>query len=247
MRLRRDPTPAEVLRAVAASRGWVVGHGLPDEARAGRAILKDYCDGRLLACEWPPGHPGAERQRARLAAERGRRGIQPDSAAADAAARAGSAQQSETGLRREPAVEPSSSGSDNESDTPEDVTFADASQRGSEGQQVGGAANGADTAVHEDTRRPDNGDALQLSMADLDLMDEMNISTGAAWTLQGRGTQRSGLVAGIRQSFNRQLRLLLCAAVLARRGSPCSIAALFKARWTVLDIDMHVCAMCAAV
>lgn len=54
----RDPTAAEVLRAMAASRGWVVGAGLPDEARAGRAILKDFCDGKLLSYEWPPGHVG---------------------------------------------------------------------------------------------------------------------------------------------------------------------------------------------
>ena len=43
---------------MAASRGWVVGAGLPDEARAGRAILKDFCDGKLLSYEWPPGHIG---------------------------------------------------------------------------------------------------------------------------------------------------------------------------------------------
>ena len=45
----------EVLRALALSRGWVVGSGLPDETRAGRRILKDYVDGKLLACRAPPG------------------------------------------------------------------------------------------------------------------------------------------------------------------------------------------------
>lgn len=52
--LRRPPTAAELLRGVAGARGWVVGSGLPDEARAGRLLLKDYTDGRLLHCEHPP-------------------------------------------------------------------------------------------------------------------------------------------------------------------------------------------------
>ncbi len=51
---RRPPTAAELLRAVAAARGWVVGNGLPDEARAGRLLLRDYTAGKLLFCEWPP-------------------------------------------------------------------------------------------------------------------------------------------------------------------------------------------------
>ena len=44
----RPPTPAELLRAVALARGWVVGNGLPDEARAGRLLLKDYTAGKLV-------------------------------------------------------------------------------------------------------------------------------------------------------------------------------------------------------
>ena len=52
--LCRPPTPAELLRAVALARGWVVGNGLPDEARAGRLLLKDYTAGKLVHCEEPP-------------------------------------------------------------------------------------------------------------------------------------------------------------------------------------------------
>ena len=58
----RPPTPAELLRAVALARGWVVGNGLPDEARAGRLLLKDYTAGKLVHCEEPPrdaAHAGA--------------------------------------------------------------------------------------------------------------------------------------------------------------------------------------------
>jgi large subunit GTPase 1 len=52
---KRAPTGRELLRAYAASRGLTAGAGLPDETRAGRAILKDYTSGKLLFCEWPPG------------------------------------------------------------------------------------------------------------------------------------------------------------------------------------------------
>lgn len=36
------------------SRGWVTASGLPDEARAGRKLLKNYVDGVLLYCKPPP-------------------------------------------------------------------------------------------------------------------------------------------------------------------------------------------------
>ena len=44
-----------MLRAVATARGWAVANGLPDEARAGRTLLKDYTAGKLLFAELPPG------------------------------------------------------------------------------------------------------------------------------------------------------------------------------------------------
>jgi large subunit GTPase 1 len=50
----RLPTAAELLRAHALSRGWVVGSGLPDETRSGRQILKDFVSGKLLHCMLPP-------------------------------------------------------------------------------------------------------------------------------------------------------------------------------------------------
>ncbi len=58
----RAPTAGELLQCIARSRGWVVGNGLPDEARSGRLLLKDYTAGKLAYCEWPPSpsvaHPG---------------------------------------------------------------------------------------------------------------------------------------------------------------------------------------------
>ena len=155
---------------MAASRGWVVGHGLPDEARAGRAILKDYCDGRLLACEWPPGHPGGERQRARLALERRRRAL-PEAASANAASRPAEAR-TETELgSAAPAVDgPDSRESEEDSEGSGDSSSAGAAQVGS-----------------DDIRQPDieeqmsdQPDRLELSAADLELMNDMSISIGAA-------------------------------------------------------------------
>ena len=51
----RPPTAVELLRAFAYARGWVAASGLPDETRAGRRILKDYVDGKILHCKAPPG------------------------------------------------------------------------------------------------------------------------------------------------------------------------------------------------
>lgn len=51
----RPPTPTELIRAVAVSRGWLNGSGAPDETRAGRQLLKHYTAGKLVFCEWPPG------------------------------------------------------------------------------------------------------------------------------------------------------------------------------------------------
>lgn len=51
----RAPTAAELLRALGISRGWVASSGLPDETKCGRRILKDYVDGKILACKPPPG------------------------------------------------------------------------------------------------------------------------------------------------------------------------------------------------
>ena len=55
----RAPTAAELLRAVALARGWVVQQALPDEQRAGRLLLHDFCSGKLPHWELPPGQPEA--------------------------------------------------------------------------------------------------------------------------------------------------------------------------------------------
>jgi len=55
------PFAADVLRAVALSRGWVVQNALPDESRAGRMILRDHCSGKLPHFCWPPGKEPKEK------------------------------------------------------------------------------------------------------------------------------------------------------------------------------------------
>ena len=55
----RRATAGELLRAYSAARGLTVQHGRPDEQRAGRAILKDFINGKLLFCVAPEGYEGA--------------------------------------------------------------------------------------------------------------------------------------------------------------------------------------------
>lgn len=45
----------ELLAGIAKVKGLTKGLGLPDDARACRFLLKDYCDGKLIHCELPPG------------------------------------------------------------------------------------------------------------------------------------------------------------------------------------------------
>ena len=57
-----------MLRAVGVLRGWVNGSGLPDETKGGRQIMKDFCDGRLLWFEYPPGYQGEKKDPREVAA-----------------------------------------------------------------------------------------------------------------------------------------------------------------------------------
>ena len=54
----RNATAGEILRAYSAARGLTVQHGRPDEQRAGRAVLKDFINGKLLYCVGPEGYDG---------------------------------------------------------------------------------------------------------------------------------------------------------------------------------------------
>lgn len=50
----RPPTGAELIISFALCRGIVAGYGAPDQTRAGRLIIKDYINGKLLHCTMPP-------------------------------------------------------------------------------------------------------------------------------------------------------------------------------------------------
>ena len=51
-------TASEILHAYAKARGFsTTGHGVPDESRAARYVLKDYVSGKLLYCHPPPHDP----------------------------------------------------------------------------------------------------------------------------------------------------------------------------------------------
>lgn len=50
----------QMLAALASARGWTTGAGLPDEARAGRQVLRDFCDGKLVSFCLPPTAARAE-------------------------------------------------------------------------------------------------------------------------------------------------------------------------------------------
>lgn len=50
----RPPTPHELLQEYGRARGYMASHGMPDEPRSARYILKDYVSGRLLFVHPPP-------------------------------------------------------------------------------------------------------------------------------------------------------------------------------------------------
>jgi len=64
----RNATAGEILRGYCASRGFTLVHGRPDEVRAGRIVLKDFINGKLLYCNAPEGYEGP-RGAARLGEE----------------------------------------------------------------------------------------------------------------------------------------------------------------------------------
>ncbi|CAG9314909.1 unnamed protein product [Blepharisma stoltei] len=44
-----------LLQKIANHRSFTIGSGLPDESKAGKIVLKDYVNGKLLYCHLPPG------------------------------------------------------------------------------------------------------------------------------------------------------------------------------------------------
>ena len=172
----RPPTPAELLRSLAWSRGWMGAGGLPDETRAGRRILKDYVDGKILACKPPPGANAEvvalveEIAGRRLPAGRVHEGWQvvgtPEGQGAEAAAAAAATEQEED----EDEASTSSDGDDSENaGAVPSSGLADGWTDGRD-RAASAAAAAPSTVVQEDPN------AIVLDAADLDLMDSLDIS-----------------------------------------------------------------------
>ena len=161
----------QLLVALAVARGWAQGGGLPDEARAGRKILKDYTAGKLLYCKLPPGGPAV--------------GFAPNVAPTvevleglplDGSSAVGSSSSDVGGLA--PAGEDA-------------VLRADGTVKGSEGEEGGDLPVEAVTAAAADEMQAGGDvasssgagvdgleDGLELDMADLELMEEMGAAAG---------------------------------------------------------------------
>lgn len=61
--LNRAPYAEELLYAYGYTRGFMTSHGIPDESRSARYVLKDYVKGKLLYCIAPPGQHESEFQK----------------------------------------------------------------------------------------------------------------------------------------------------------------------------------------
>ncbi|XP_022794124.1 large subunit GTPase 1 homolog isoform X2 [Stylophora pistillata] len=59
----RAPYAEELLYAYGYTRGFMTSHGIPDESRSARYVLKDYVKGKLLYCIAPPGQHESEFQK----------------------------------------------------------------------------------------------------------------------------------------------------------------------------------------
>lgn len=143
----RPPTAAELLRALALARGWIGASGLPDETRAGRRILKDYVDGRILACKPPPG--ASDEIQALVEAIAGRKVARERLPIAAAPPRAATAAEKASA---------SSAGSFEE----------DSSEREEECEHEGAEAQPLPAG-------PNTSEVIVLDDADLDLLDSLNI------------------------------------------------------------------------
>lgn len=60
----RQPTAAELMDGLAQARGYIRDRGVPDQSRAGKALLRDYASGKIAFCFQPP-HPNDREKRMR--------------------------------------------------------------------------------------------------------------------------------------------------------------------------------------
>jgi large subunit GTPase 1 len=163
---------ALLLLGLAGARGWATASGLADEARAGRQILKDYTNGKLLYCKLPPGF--------------GRVGFAPDVAPLPGTVNAmqlGIQQQQpqqQQQQQRQAGVTSSSSSSTAAAAAPSaaDDDKDDDKDDGSSGSD-GGADDDAFAAAAAGGAESGDPSMLLLSEADLELMEGLGVSSKA--------------------------------------------------------------------
>lgn len=167
------PLGARLLRSLARARGWAASGGLPDEVRAGRQILKDYTNGKLLFCKLPPGQQ--------------RTGFAPAVAPLAGTVNAMHLQQQEQPVKQQAVASNSSNSSSSsvgqqeqqsELRAQEPAQQSESSSLSSEAGLAGAVAADTEPAVDGG---PDLADAstLLLSEADLELMEGLGVGSKA--------------------------------------------------------------------
>ena len=159
----RPPSAAELLRGVAGARGWVVGSGLPDEARAGRLLLKDYTDGRLVYCEWPPSAADLQEEPSAAAHEEGNEAPEGEDDEDDEPANSAS-RHAEAGTSQEE-VEDGESEDDDQPGTSSSGDSDGETAAEQSGRQHGAGAPEARASAVSSSRAQRGGDAQDLSAA----------------------------------------------------------------------------------
>ncbi|PSC70574.1 large subunit GTPase 1-like protein [Micractinium conductrix] len=170
----RPPTALELLRSFAYARGWVASSGLPDETRAGRRLLKDYVDGKILYYKAPPGAPPDVQALAAGVRQQGGAAPPPPLAVV---AEDGSASDDESELESE-----SESESESEAEA-EAVQQADGAAAAVQPDAAGGFGAAAQLEKDGEQAGPSagppggggDGGVLQLDEGDLLLMDDLDI------------------------------------------------------------------------
>jgi large subunit GTPase 1 len=163
-----------VLAALAVTRGWVSGSGLPDEARAGRQILKDYTSGKLLFCQLPPGHPVASFAPAGAPGAKELEGLQLQPLQQRAAAQPGSSSDAAAAQ----AVPEASSQAGTPNSNSSSATTAPARPAAGDEAEDDSSEESAEESAEEAGPGPSSSnqeatDGLRLDMADLELLDEL--------------------------------------------------------------------------
>ena len=156
-------TGTRLLISLARARGWTGGGGLPDEARAGRQILRDYTIGKLLYCKLPPGS-GQQGFAPLVAPLPGTvNGMQLPQHSAQQQLQAGSSKP-----QQQPQAAPAGA------DQQQQQHDSDSSSSGDESEAEAPASAAAAAAEGEEEVLVDPS-SLMLSEADLELMDGMGI------------------------------------------------------------------------